>query len=131
MALISSTYYQLGAQKPLTFFYERILLQKFNHIWVNDTGVRTQKIEVSPILEPRPKVLISSVWYFKRSRLYVKSRSSKNPGLDKSNLPQNSNFGREIVQKSGVQIPAPEGQKILFFFLFIFKFFTQKWISFI
>ena len=61
----------------------------------------------------------------------VKSRSSKNPGLDKSNLPQNSNFGREFVQKSGVQIPAPEGQKILFFFLFIFKFFTQKWISFI
>ena len=61
----------------------------------------------------------------------LKSRSSKNPELDKSNLPQNSNFGREFVQKSGVQIPAPEGQKILFFFLFIFKFFTQKWISFI
>ena len=61
----------------------------------------------------------------------VKSRSSKNPRLDKSNLPQNSNFGREFVQKSGVHIPAPEGQKILFFFVFIFKFFTQKWISFI
>ena len=61
MALISSTYYQLGAQKPLTFFYERLLLQNFNQIWVNDTGVRTQKIEVSPILEPRPKVLISSI----------------------------------------------------------------------
>ena len=55
----------------------------------------------------------------------------KNLQLDKSNLPQNSNFGREFVQKSVVQIPALEGQKILFFFLFIFKFFTQKWISFI
>ena len=47
----------------------------------------------------------------------IKSRSSKNPGIDKSNLPQNSNFGREFVQKSGVQIPAPEGQNFLFFFL--------------
>ena len=44
---------------------------------------------------------------------------------------ENSNHGRENYWKSGVQIPAPEGQIFLFFFLFIFKFFTQKWISFI
>ena len=62
-------------------------------------------------------------------QFYIKSRSSKNPGLNKSNLPQNSNFGREFVQKSGVQIPAPEGQIFLSFFLFIFKFSTKNCIS--
>ena len=35
----------------------------------------------------------------------LKSRSSKNPGPHKSTLPQISNFGREFVEKSGVQIP--------------------------
>ena len=34
----------------------------------------------------------------------LKSRSSKNPGLDLSNLPQISNFGWEFVEKSGVQM---------------------------
>ena len=53
----------------------------------------------------------------------VTSRSSKNPGLDKSNFPQNSNFGREFVQKSGVQIPVREGQFFCpFFFFFSFSY---------
>ena len=59
----------------------------------------------------------------------IKSRSSKNPGLDKSNLPQISNFGREFVEKSGVQIPVKEGQIFLPLFLFIFKFSIKNCIS--
>ena len=47
----------------------------------------------------------------------IKSRSSKNPELDESNLHKNSNFGREsFAQKSGVRIPAPVKK---FFVLFI------------
>ena len=59
----------------------------------------------------------------------LKSRNSKNPELDWSNLPQNSYFGQEFVQKSGVQIPVREGQFFLSLFLFIFKFSTKKWLS--
>ena len=64
-----------------------------------------------------------------RATCTVKSRSSKNPGLDKSNLPQISNFGREFVEKSGVQIPVKEGQIFLPLFLFIFKFSIKNCIS--
>ena len=40
----------------------------------------------------------------------LKSRFFKNRELYWSNLPQNSNFGWELVQKSEVQIPVNEGQ---------------------
>ena len=59
----------------------------------------------------------------------LKSRSSKNSGLDKSDLHQISNFGREFVEKSGVQIPVKEGQIFLPLFLFIFKFSIKNCIS--
>ena len=52
----------------------------------------------------------------------LKLRSFKNRELDLSDLPQNSNFGREFVQKSGVQIPARSGRSknfVLFFFSFL------------
>ena len=58
----------------------------------------------------------------------VKSRIFKNHELYWSNLPQNSNFGRELVQKSGVQIPVGEGQIFLSRFLFIFIFSIRNWI---
>ena len=51
--------------------------------------------------------------------ILLKLRSFKNRELDLSDLPQNSNFGREFVQKSGVQIPVGEGQ---FFCPFFFSF---------
>ena len=44
-------------------------------------------------------------------------------------FPENSNHGRENYWNSGVQIPAPEGQFFFVLFLFIFKFFTQNWVS--
>ena len=43
----------------------------------------------------------------------VKLRNSKNRELDWSDIPQNSNFGREFVQKSRVQIPVGEGQFLI------------------
>ena len=52
----------------------------------------------------------------------VKSRFFKNRELYGSNLPQNSNCGWELVQKSGVQIPDEKGQNFLSCFLFIFIF---------
>ena len=58
----------------------------------------------------------------------IKSRIFKNRELYWSNLPQNSNFGRELVQKSGVQIPVGEGQNFLSRFLFIFIFSIKNWI---
>ena len=42
---------------------------------------------------------------------------------------ENSNHGRENYWKSGFQIPAPEEQDFLSFFLFIFKFFIKNFIS--
>ena len=56
----------------------------------------------------------------------VKSRFFKNRELYWSNLPQNSNCGRELVQKSGVQIPVGEGQ--IFFSYFLFLFSIKNWI---
>ena len=56
----------------------------------------------------------------------IKSRKSKNHELDRTNLPQNSNFGWEFAQKSGVQIPVGEGQIFLARFLFIFS--IKNWI---
>ena len=58
----------------------------------------------------------------------LKSRFFKNHELYWSNLPQNSNFGQELVQKSGVQIPVGEGQIFLSCFLFIFIFSIKNWI---
>ena len=59
----------------------------------------------------------------------VKSRFFKNRELYWSNLPQDSNLGREsFVQKSGVQIPIGEGQMFLSWFLFIFTFSIKNWI---
>ena len=58
----------------------------------------------------------------------LKSRFFKNRELYWSNLPQNSNCGQELVQKSGVQIPVGEGQIFLFLFLFIFIFSIKNWI---
>ena len=58
----------------------------------------------------------------------VKSRSFKNRELYWSNLPQNSNFGQEFVQKSGFHIPVGEGQIFLSLFLFIFIFSIKNWI---
>ena len=52
--------------------------------------------------------------------LVVKSRFFKKRELYWSNLPQNSNCGQELVQKSGVQIPVGEVQIFLSHFLFIF-----------
>ena len=49
----------------------------------------------------------------------LKLRSFKNHELDLSDLPQNSNFGWEFVQKSGVQIPV---RKVNFFCPFFFSF---------
>ena len=54
--------------------------------------------------------------------LFVKLRFFKNRELYQTLLPQNSNCGRELVQKSGVQIPVGEGQIFLSRFLFIFIF---------
>ena len=62
-------------------------------------------------------------------KITLKSRKSKNHELDRTNLPQNSNFGREFAQKSGVQIPVGEGQIFLSLFLFIFIFSIKNWIS--
>ena len=59
----------------------------------------------------------------------IKSRKSKNHELDRTNLPQNSNFGREFAQKSGVQIPVREGQFFLSLFLFIFMLIIKNCIS--
>ena len=59
----------------------------------------------------------------------VKSRFFKNHELYWSNLPQNSNLGREsFVQKSGVQIPVGEGQIFCHFsfFLYLFHFVHKK-----
>ena len=42
---------------------------------------------------------------------------------------ENSNHGQENYWKSGVRIPAVEGQTFLSFFLFIFKFFIKNCIS--
>ena len=42
---------------------------------------------------------------------------------------KNLNCGRGNYWKSGVRIFAPEGQICLSFFIFIFKFFTQNWVS--
>ena len=50
----------------------------------------------------------------------VKSRFFKNLEHYWSNLPQNSNFGRELVQKSGVQIPVGEFS-CSFFFSFLYS----------
>ena len=77
---------------------------------------------------------IETKYIFKQKRVslkpnFLKSRSCKNPELDKSNLPQISNFGREFVEKSGVQIPVKEGQIFLPLFLFIFKFSIKNCIS--
>ena len=69
------------------------------------------------------------LFLLKIAYMSLKSKSSKNPGLDKSNLPQISNFRREFVEKSGVQIPVKEGQIFLPLFLFIFKFSIKNSIS--
>ena len=61
--------------------------------------------------------------------VYLKSRFFKNRKLYWSNLPQNSNLGREsFVQKSGVQIPVGEGQIFCHFsfFLYLFHFVHKK-----
>ena len=58
----------------------------------------------------------------------LKSRFYKYRELYWSNLPRNSNFGRELFQKSGVQIPIEEGQFFLSCFLFIFVFSIKNWI---
>ena len=58
----------------------------------------------------------------------IKSRSSKNPELNGSNLHKNSNFGREsFAQKSGVRIPAPV-KKFFVLFYFNFQFSIQNCI---
>ena len=67
-------------------------------------------------------------WFSQRNEFTVKSRFFKNLELYWSNLPHNSNFGRELVQKSGVQIPVGEGQIFLSHFLFIFIFSIKNWI---
>ena len=58
--------------------------------------------------------------------LQFKTRFFKNHELYWSNFPQNSNCGRELVQKSGVQISVAEGQIFLSCFLFIFTFSIKK-----
>ena len=58
----------------------------------------------------------------------LKSKFFKNCELDWSNLPQNSNCGRELVQKSGVQIPVGNIKFFLSRFLFIFIFSIKNWI---
>ena len=40
-------------------------------------------------------------------------------------------FCHYMSENLGFKSPSPEGQKFFVLFLFIFKFFTQKWISFI
>ena len=69
----------------------------------------------------------NSVWNSNRNSATICSNDKvpkveifKNLELYWSNLPQNSNCGRELVQKSGVQIPIGEGQIFLSSFLFIF-----------
>ena len=57
----------------------------------------------------------------------VKSRFFKNRELYWSTLPQNSNCGRELVQKSGVQIPVGESQIFFVRFLFIFISSIKNW----
>ena len=59
---------------------------------------------------------------------FLKSRFFKNCELYWSNLPQSSNCGRELDQKSGVQIPVGEGQIFCHFsfFLFLFHFVHKK-----
>ena len=64
-----------------------------------------------------------------RNQFFIKSREILGSyELDWSNLPQNSNCGREFVQKSGVQIPVEEGQIFLSSFLIIFIFSIKNWI---
>ena len=78
-------------------------------------------------------LILRSTIYIKFYVGTLKSRNSKKPELDWTDLPQNSNFGREFaqksrIQKSGVQIPVGEGQIFLFLFLFIFIFSIKNWI---
>ena len=58
----------------------------------------------------------------------VKSIFFKNRELYWSNLPQNSNCGHELVQKSGVQILVREGQILFVPFSFHFHILHKKWI---
>ena len=58
--------------------------------------------------------------------MQVKSRFFKNRELYWSNLPQNSNCGRDLIQKFGVEIPIGEGKIFLSCFLFIFS--IKNWI---
>ena len=60
--------------------------------------------------------------------IILKSRFFKNHEYNWANLPQNSNHGPELVQKSGIQIPVREGQIFLsrFLFVFIFSILTHK-----
>ena len=57
----------------------------------------------------------------------VKSRFFKNRQLYWSNLPQNSNCERELVQKSRVQIPVGEGQFFCPVFFSCFYGQNEKW----
>ena len=75
-----------------------------------------------------------TLWEGKKSEkleAQLKSRFLKNRELCWSDLPQNSNLGREsFVQKSGVWIPVGEGQIFCHFSFFIspFYFVHKNWI---
>ena len=61
---------------------------------------------------------VCSLLWFGYGSVVLKSRFVKNREHYWSNLPQNSNFGRELVQKSGVQISVKEGQTFFVWFSF-------------
>ena len=79
-----------------------------------------------PFWQCLSKFILIGIWTFwfpiLCTVLFIKSRFFKNRELYLSNLPQNSNFRRELVQKSGVQIPSGKVKFFLSRFLFIFIF---------
>ena len=85
-----------------------------------------------PFWQCLSKFILIGIWTFwfpiLCTVLFIKSRFFKNRELYLSNLPQNSNFGWELVQKSGVQILVGEGQIFLSCFLFIFIVSIKNWI---
>ena len=87
---------------------DEIFTQRLLNWAVKEKGMEALKL-VIPIVEDKYRI---TSYGFKRTPGTggkLKSRFFKNRELYLSNLPQNSNCGRELDLKSGVQIPVREG----------------------
>ena len=85
-----------------------------------ETFLKVTKFNLRCILDLMALKLVTTcdlVIIFQRPFFNLKSRSSKNPELDWSNLPQNSNNGLELVKKTGVQISVDKSHFFLSRFL--------------